>query len=85
MERPLLQSFSSMDKQIEERSRLVRRIKYSRYMLKDLFDTMRKEELSPLEKIQLLKKELSIHHSDDSFLKCRNMAGLVRKQLFKLL
>lgn len=71
--------------QIEERSRLVRRIKYSRYMLKDLFDTMRKEELSPLEKIQLLKKELSIHHSDDSFLKCRNMAELVRKQLFKLL
>ncbi|MFN5031005.1 MAG: hypothetical protein ACK5FX_02185 [Flavobacteriia bacterium] len=70
--------------QIEERSRLVRRIKHSRHILKDLFDTMRKEELSTPEKIQLLKKELSSHHSDDSFLKCQNMAEIVRKQLFKL-
>lgn len=70
--------------QIEERSRLIRRIKHSRHILKDLFDTMRKEELSTPEKIQLLKIDLSKHHSDDSFLKCQNMAEIVRKQLFKL-
>ena len=69
---------------IEERSRLVRRIKHSRHILKDLFDIMHKEELSTPEKVLLLKTELSKHHADAAFLKCKNMAEIVRKQLFKL-
>lgn len=70
---------------IEERSRLVRRIKHSRHVLKDLLDTMEKEELSTTVKIQQLKTELSAHHNDLSFLKCTSMAGILKLNLNKLL
>lgn len=67
--------------QKEEQSRLVRRIKHSRQMLKDLFDTMEREELSLPAHIKQLREELSIHHQDDSFLKANNMSLLVKLQL----
>lgn len=70
---------------IEERSRLVRRIKHSRHILKDLLDTMEKEQLSTTAKIHQLKTELSIHHDDPSFLKCTSMAGILKLNLNKLL
>lgn len=70
---------------IEERSRLVRRIKHSRHVLKDLLDTMEKEELSTAVKIQQLKTELSAHHNDLAFLKCTSMAGILKLNLNKLL
>lgn len=70
---------------IEERSRLVRRIKYSRHTLKDLLDTMEKEQLSTPAKIQQLKTELSVHHDDPAFLKCTSMAGILKLNLNKLL
>jgi hypothetical protein len=70
---------------IEERSRLVRRIKHSRHILKDLLDTMEKEQLSTTAKIHQLKTELSIHHDDPAFLKCTSMAGILKLNLNKLL
>ena len=41
--------------QIEERSRIARRLKHSRYILKDLFETIEREELSTEKKIKELK------------------------------
>lgn len=70
--------------QSEERSRLADRIKYSRYILKDLFDVMSKETLSSDQKIKQLASELSKHHGNDAFLQAHSMAELVKKNLFLL-
>ncbi len=69
---------------IEERSRLVRRIKHSHVMLNDLFQTMEKEMLSKPEKILQLAMELSKHHQDPGFLECKNMIDLLRLNLHHL-
>ncbi|MCE2743490.1 MAG: hypothetical protein LW701_07975 [Fluviicola sp.] len=70
--------------QIEERSRIARRIKHSRYVLKDLFDTMMKEELSTKKKIDQLKKELAQFHNDQRYLKYNNMASILKLHLVSL-
>jgi hypothetical protein len=70
--------------QIEERSRLVRRMKHSSDILEDLLNTMEQESLSTNEKIKQLASELNIHHNDPDFLNCSNMAALVRLQLAHL-
>ncbi|MBI1837099.1 MAG: hypothetical protein HYR91_07520 [Flavobacteriia bacterium] len=70
--------------QIEERSRIARRIKHSRYVLKDLFDTMIHEELSTKKKINQLKKELAEFHGDNRFLKYENMAKILKLHLVSL-
>jgi cell division protein FtsL len=67
--------------QIEERSRLVRRIKHSNKILEDLFKTMEKETLSKPEKIKQLAKELAIHHKDENFNICVNMIEILRLNL----
>lgn len=70
--------------QREERARLARRIKHSRYMLKDLFYTMDKEVLSLPEKIDTLKRELAAYHNEPKFLKCTSMAQILKRNLFTL-
>jgi hypothetical protein len=70
--------------QIEERSRIARRIKHSRYVLKDLFDTMMKEELSTKKKIDQLKKELAQFHNDQRYFKYDNMASILKLHLVSL-
>lgn len=70
--------------QIEERSRLVRRMKHSRHQLMELFDVMVTEPLSTPEKIEQLKTELSQHHANNRFLKCTSMAQLVKFNLMTL-
>jgi len=67
--------------QIEERSRLVRRIKHSHKILEDLFKTMEKETLSKPEKVEQLAKELAIHHKDKNFKLCKNMVEILRLNL----
>ncbi len=67
--------------QIEERSRLVRRIKHSQKILEDLLKTMEKETLSKPEKIIQLAAELSIHHNDKGFKDCKNMIEILRLNL----
>jgi hypothetical protein len=70
--------------QIEESSRIARRIKHSRYVLKDLFDTMMKEELSTKKKIDQLKKELAQFHNDQRYFKYDNMASILKLHLVSL-
>lgn len=70
--------------QAEERSRLVRRMKHENHLLNDLFDTMDKEQLSTDEKISQLAKELAKHHSDSTFLECKTMSQILKKNLLTL-
>ena len=67
--------------QHEERSRMARRIKYSRYLVKDLFDVMQKEKLSTDAKIDQLKHELAIHHKDRAFFKCNTMGEILKENI----
>jgi hypothetical protein len=70
--------------QSEERARLARRIKHSRYILKDLFDTMEREELSTSEKIISLREELAAHHNEPKFLRCKTMAQILKRNFMTL-
>lgn len=67
--------------QKEERVLIAKRLRSSRYRLKDLLDIMCMDRVSTDEKVETLKKELADHFSDPSFLKCRNMGEIVRKNL----
>ena len=52
-----------------------------RYRLKDLVDIMTSDTISTHEKVDQLKNELARHFDDKSFLKCRNMGEVVKKNL----
>ncbi len=67
--------------QQEERSRLIRRIRSSRYILKDLLDVMEKENLSTDEKIKQLREELAAYHGEPRFLLCETMGQILKNQL----
>lgn len=67
--------------QIEEQSRIVRRMKHERHMLNDLFETMDKETLSSTDKINQLKKELAEHHHNTDFLLCKSMSQILKLNL----
>lgn len=67
--------------QNEERTLMFRRLKSSRYRLKDLIDIMRSDTISTPEKVEQLKKELAEHHQSAEFLKCKTMGDLVRLNL----
>lgn len=69
----------------EERSLISRRVRLSRYQIKDLMDVMIKDSISTDEKTEHLKKELAAHYKNDVFLKCRSMGELVKKSLVMLL
>lgn len=67
--------------QKEERTLIAKRLRSSRYRLKDLLDIMCRDKISPPEKVDQLKKELALHFEDPSFLKCRNMGEVLKKNL----
>jgi hypothetical protein len=65
----------------EERSLISRRVRLSRYKIKDLLDVMVKDEISSKEKTEHLKKELAKHYKNDVFLNCQSMGEVVKKSL----
>ncbi len=67
--------------QKEERTLIAKRLRSSRYRTKDLIDLMIIDRISTPEKVNQLKKELADHFEDQSFLKCRNMGEIVKKNL----
>lgn len=71
--------------QIEERTLIAKRIKAGKRMLKDLLDTMSKDEISTPEKTQQLKEELTRYYDNPVFLKCRNMGEIVKTSLKEML
>ncbi|HNT80650.1 MAG TPA: hypothetical protein PKH65_08210 [Bacteroidia bacterium] len=67
--------------QLEERVLMSKRIKAARYMVRDLIECMSDDIISVPEKVDQLKKELSLHYDHKSFLKCRNMGDIVKCSL----
>ena len=81
----LLSSETVKQYQYEERTLMARRLKSSRYRIKDLLDCLKKDTISSKEKIEELKQELANHHSNNSFLRCNSMAQILRLNLRLLL
>ncbi len=70
--------------QMEERSMIAARVKTSRIRLRELFKIMILDEISQPEKTEQLKLELTSHHKNKAFLKCKSMGEIVRTN-FELL
>lgn len=69
----------------EERTLMAKRLRSSRYRVKDLVDIMMIDEISTPEKVKQLSKELAEHFEDNSYLKCKNMGEILKKNLKKTL
>ncbi len=67
--------------QKEERVLIAKRLRSSRYRVKDLIDIMSQDQISTIEKVTKLRTELAQYHKDDSFLKCRNMGEILKKNM----
>jgi hypothetical protein len=71
--------------QHEEHVLMARRIKSSRYRLKDLLDVMVKDEISLPEKIEQLRDELASYYHDTVFRQCTTMGEILKRCLRILL
>lgn len=71
--------------QYEERSLIATRMKASRERVNDLFQVMVKDRISTPAKVEELKYDLSYHHRNDVFLKCKTMGDIVLTNLQLLL
>jgi hypothetical protein len=71
--------------QQEERAVIARRIKAERHRLKDLRDSMSREEMSTPEKIRQLGSELADHYQDAIFAKCLTMGEIIDRSLKRVL
>jgi hypothetical protein len=67
--------------QKEERVLMAKRLRSSRYRVKDLIDIMSNDQISKPDKVDCLKRELAQYHADDSFLRCRNMGEILKKNM----
>lgn len=67
--------------QKEERVLMAKRLRSSRYRVKDLLDIMTIDQISTPDKVEQLKLELSEHFNNPKFLKCRNMGEVVKENL----
>lgn len=70
--------------QKEEYHLIARRMKTGNLRIKDILDTMTKDELAPRANLEQLRQELSDHYKDDSFLNRNSMGGLVRQSLLRI-
>jgi hypothetical protein len=70
--------------QSEEKALMARRIKTSRYRVKQLLDVMLLDDLSLPEHEARLKEELASHYQNQEFLKCKNMGELMKLSLVQL-
>ncbi len=71
--------------QLEERSLIATRAKSLKNRLNQLLDIMIKDKISDQRKITQLREELSYHHKNEDFLKCKNMGELVLTNILLLL
>lgn len=67
--------------QAEERTMIAKRIKAGKRMLKDLLDTMSKDEISTPEKTNQLKEEMTRYYDNPAFLRCKSMGDIVKASL----
>jgi hypothetical protein len=67
--------------QREERAMIAQRIKASYPSVQDLLRVMNADVLSTPEKVQNLREELAEYHQKPIFLKCQNMAQILKESL----
>jgi hypothetical protein len=67
--------------QREERTLIGRRLKLSRYRIKELIDIMSDDVISTSEKIEQIKLELNTYYKTIRFTKCRSMGEIVKLNL----
>ena len=71
--------------QQEERAVIARRIKAERHRIKDLRDSMVREEMSTPDKIRQLGLELAEHYQDSVFAKSQTMGEIIDRSLKRVL
>lgn len=71
--------------QQEERSLIANRVKLGKFRLENLFDTMKSDNIAPIEKVEQLKMELADHHGLREFLDFTTMGQIVEKHLYSCL
>ena len=71
--------------QMEERSLIAVRAKSERTRLNDLFEVMVSDQMSFPQKVESLKEELSQHHKNPIFRKCKNMGEIILTNIQLLL
>ncbi len=67
--------------QKEERTMIAKRLRSSRYRVKELLDIMSVDQISLGNHVNRLKNELAAHYRDPSFLRCANMGEVLKKNL----
>jgi hypothetical protein len=67
--------------QSEERTMMAFRVADSRYRLMELFNVMCRDNISPPEKMEQLKQELTAFFNNPQFLKCKTMGDVVKLNL----
>lgn len=77
----LLNAESIEQYQAEERTLMTFRVATTRFRLMELLNIMSADTISPPEKLQALRQELSEHFNNPAFLRCRSMGQLVKRQL----
>lgn len=67
--------------QREERALIATRLKSSTQEIEDVLHCMENDTISLPENIESLRKDLSKHYKNSTFLKCKNMGQIVRESL----
>lgn len=67
--------------QKEERTLIARRNISSHFRLNQIISVMERDIISPVEKVEQLRKELAAHYKNEMFLHCRSMGELVKTSL----
>ena len=67
--------------QREERTLIGRRLKLSRYRIKELIDIMSEDVLSTSDKIAQIKLELNNYYQTNKFDRCKSMGDIVKLNL----
>lgn len=71
--------------QQEERALIVQRMRSERVRLAGLRDALRRDELTPPEKLEALKKALTAHYDDARFEACGSIAAVMELSLKRLI
>ena len=67
--------------QNEERALIRRRAAESKYQLNEILEIMKQDFVAPDEHVRKLGIQLSEHYKEEAFLKCGNMASLIKHSL----
>jgi hypothetical protein len=71
--------------QREERALIATRVKSSKQEIESILQAMENDQVSPLENIDSLRRELARHYKNQKFMSCQNMGQILRVSLQQVL